>query len=100
MPQMAPAAFAKTRRDTRLRPDTSTTEYIIVMSLTSTYGATLPDAIVDTISFGRPTGSACMAVAPIEVPPEPPMLKTASNLPSSASSLARARAPMPMISSA
>jgi uncharacterized membrane-anchored protein len=74
MPQMAPAALAKTRRDTRLRPDTSTTEYIIVMSLTSTYGATLPDAMVDTISFGIPTGSACMAVEPMEVPPDPPML--------------------------
>ena len=36
----------------------STTEYIIVMSFTSTYGAVLPDAIVDTISFGTPTGSS------------------------------------------
>ncbi len=32
----------------------STTEYIIVMSFTSTYGAMLPDAIVETITFGTP----------------------------------------------
>jgi hypothetical protein len=56
-----------------LRPATSTTEYIIVMSFTPTYGPTSPDVIVETMSLGRPTGSACIAVDPIEVPPEPPI---------------------------
>ena len=57
MPAIAPAALARIRRDNGFSPAMSTTEYISVMSLTSTYGVVLPDAIVDTISFGTPTGS-------------------------------------------
>ena len=30
----------------------------MVMSLVSTHGATLPEAIVDTMTFGKPYGSA------------------------------------------
>jgi hypothetical protein len=100
IPPIAPAALAKMRRDRRFKPETSTTECIIVMSLTPTYGPTLPEAMVDTMSLGMPTGSAFMAVVPMEVPPEPPRLMTPSNLPSAASLTASARAPRPMISSA
>ena len=57
MPQIAPAALARMRRESGFSPAMSTTEYIIVMSFTSTYGAVLPDAIVETITLGTPTGS-------------------------------------------
>ena len=56
--QIAPAALARMRRDSGFSPAMSTTEYIIVMSFTSTYGAVLPDAIVDTMTLGTPTGSS------------------------------------------
>ena len=36
------------------RPRMSVTEYIMVMSLMSTQGATLPEAIVETITLGKP----------------------------------------------
>ena len=36
IPLTAPAALARIRRESRLSPATSTTEYIIVMSFTST----------------------------------------------------------------
>jgi len=55
-----------------VEPDTSTTEYIIVMSLTPTYGPTSPEAMVDTINLGMPTGSACMAVLPMTYHPSHP----------------------------
>ena len=42
------------------------------MSLGPTYGATFPDATVDTISFGTPTGSARIAGVTSAVPPDPP----------------------------
>ena len=32
----------------------SVTEYIMVMSLVSTHGATLPEAMVETMIFGKP----------------------------------------------
>ena len=49
------------RADTRLTPAMSTTEYIIVTSTAPTYGRVSPDATVETISFGTPTGSARIA---------------------------------------
>ena len=49
------------------------TEYIIAMSAGPTYGATLPDATVETITFGRPTGRARIPGVMIAVPPDPPM---------------------------
>ena len=55
----------------------STTEYISVMSLTSTYGAVLPEAMVETISLGTPTGSVRIAAVIIVVPPPPPRPSTA-----------------------
>ena len=45
----------------RLSPATSVIEYIMAMSAAPTYGATLPEATVDTITLGTPTGSACIA---------------------------------------
>ena len=42
------------------------------MSTAPMYGLVSPAAIVETISFGTPTGSARIACVAIEVPPEPP----------------------------
>ena len=60
------------RAETWFIPAMSTTEYIIVTSTAPTYGRVSPDAIVETISFGTPTGSARIACVAIAVPPEPP----------------------------
>src|SRR5690349_9112378 len=68
MPAIAPAALAMIRRLIRLTPATSTTEYIIVMSREPTYGRVSPEAIVETSSFGTPTGRARIAVAITEEP--------------------------------
>jgi hypothetical protein len=54
----------------------STTEYIIVTSTAPTYGRVSPDATVETISFGTPTGRARIAVVATDVPPEPPSART------------------------
>ena len=78
IPQIAPAALARMRRDSGFRPAMSTTEYISVMSLTSTYGAVLPEAIVETMTFGTPTGSVRIAAVIIVVPPPPPRPSTPS----------------------
>ena len=53
-------------------PCTSVTEYIMQMSLGPTYGRVSPEAIVDTITFGTPIGSARIACVASVVPPEPP----------------------------
>jgi hypothetical protein len=42
------------------------------MSLGPTYGRVSPEAIVDTITFGNPIGSARIARVTSVVPPEPP----------------------------
>ena len=73
IPAIALAALPRTWREIRFRPATSVTEYIIAMSAGPTYGATLPDATVETITFGRPTGSARIPGVMIAVPPDPPM---------------------------
>ena len=88
------------RRDNGFRPAISTTEYISVMSLTSTYGAVLPDAIVDTISFGTPTGSVRIAAVIIAVPPPPPSPSTPSNRPAAKSAGTSAHAPRCIVSTA
>ncbi len=72
MPARARAALAMIRAEIRLIPATSTTEYIIVTSTVPTYGLVSPDATVETISFGTPTGSARIAFVAIVVPPVPP----------------------------
>jgi hypothetical protein len=55
-----------------LRPAMSVTACIIVMSVGPTKPATLPEARVETISFGTPTGSARIASVTMAVLPEPP----------------------------
>ena len=70
------------RAEIWLMPATSTTEYIIVMSMAPTYGRVSPDATVDTTSFGTPTGSCCIAWVTSEVPPVPPMPTMPSSRPS------------------
>ena len=79
MPAIAPAAFAMMRAETLLTPEMSTTEYIIVTSTAPTYGRVSPDATVETSSFGTPTGSARIAGAAIDEPPEPPSARIPSN---------------------
>ena len=79
MPAMAKAALRSTIRLTLLRPARSVIDGIIIMSETSTKGATSPEASVETIIFGRPIGSARMPRVMIEVPPPPPIPMIASN---------------------
>ena len=68
MPQAAPAALASTLRMNGFSPIISVTEYIIMMSLVPTQGATFPDAIVETMIFGKPYGSARITVVDSVVP--------------------------------
>jgi hypothetical protein len=56
----------------RLMPWTSVTEYIMQMSDGPTKRFTSPDATVETMIFGTPTGNRCMAGVASDVPPEPP----------------------------
>ncbi len=83
MPAIAWAALPSTRRETALRPATSTTGYIIRMSLVPTYGATFPLAIVETMTLGSPIGSARIAGVIRAVLPLPPMPITPANRPAS-----------------
>ena len=86
------------RAETRLTPEMSTTEYIIVTSTAPTYGRVSPDATVETSSFGTPTGSARIAWAAIDEPPEPPSARIPSRRPSrvqAADDCLGARAPSP-----
>ena len=82
MPAIAPAALAMMRAETLFTPAMSTTEYIIVTSTAPTYGRVSPDATVETISFGTPTGSARIACVAIDEPPEPPSARIPSSRPS------------------
>jgi hypothetical protein len=60
----------------RLSPATSVTEYMSVRSTEPTYGATFPEATVDTTIFGTPTGRRCRAGVTRAVPPDPPSAST------------------------
>ena len=71
----------------------STTEYIIVTSTAPTYGRVSPEATVQTISFGTPTGSARIARVAIDVPPDPPSAMMPSSRPSACSSFTTSSAP-------
>ena len=73
MPAMQWAAFPSTADEMRLTPATSATLYIMVTSLHPTYGPTSPDAMVDTITLGKPTGSDLKAGAMRAVSPDPPI---------------------------
>ena len=82
MPAIAAAAFASMRAEIELTPAISVTDAIIVMSVLPIYGDVSPDAIVESINFGTPTGSARMALVAIAVPPDPPAARMPSNRPS------------------
>ena len=62
----------------------STTECMTTVSVSPMNGANSrrPDALGVTISFGTPTGSACIAAAPISPPSAPPRQSAPSSLPS------------------
>src|SRR5262249_58915633 len=72
MPISALAPLASTAREIELRPCTSATEYIMVMSAGPTYGPTSPDATEEIMTFGTPTGRVRMPGATSEAAPEPP----------------------------
>ena len=76
MPASACAALPSTCREIRFSPATSVTEYSIAMSDAPTYGATSPEATVDTMTLATPTGSARIAGVINAVPPEPPSPST------------------------
>jgi hypothetical protein len=63
MPTTAAAALSKTEIAMGLRPRMSTTECITSTSLEPTNGANArrPEALGETMTFGTPSGSACMA---------------------------------------
>ena len=85
MPQIAPAARESTCREIRFSPATSTMLGIITMSFTPTYCAVLPLARVETMSFGKPSGSARIPEVAMAVPPPPPSEITPSMRPSACS---------------
>ena len=78
IPTSAPAALTMIRVRIAFIPAMSTTEYIIVTSTGPKYGLVSPDAAVETISFGTPTGSRCIACVASVVPPVPPSAPIAS----------------------
>ena len=78
------------------------TECITVTSASPTNGANdrLPEALGETISFGTPTGSACMAAAPSRAPSAPPRHSTPRMRPSANSRRQVARTPSAISSTA
>src|SRR6185312_16273878 len=96
MPAMAAAALPSTRREIRLSPATSTTEYMTQTSLAPTYGDTSPEAIVETSSLGIPTGSAAITCAAIDDPPDPPAASTPFTRPAATNSATTTAAPRPI----
>src|SRR5690554_7907944 len=71
MPARAKAAFVNILVDMELRPDTSTIEGTIMMSLVTTYWDTFPEATVATITFGTPIGRALILGVTRDIPPVP-----------------------------
>ena len=97
MPAIAAAALAKMRRDSELRPATSTTLAARIRSLWPMIDRVSDAAIVETIIFGTPIGSARAAAEAIEVPPEPPIASRPSRRPSACSCAAITSAPRAMV---
>src|SRR6202007_420063 len=95
-PAMAAAALPRISREIRLTPDTSVTEYMTQTSLAPTYGDTSPDAMGETSSLGRPTGSAANTCAAMDEPPEPPAESTPLTRPCAARSATTSAAPRPI----
>ena len=100
IPAIAPAALVRIREEIWLIPEMSTTEYIIVTSVAPTYGRVSPEATVETMSFGTPTGRSRIACAAIDELPEPPTAAAPSRRPSACSRASTAAAPRPMASTA
>src|SRR4051794_40782273 len=92
MPAMALAPLASTEREIELRPCTSVTEYIMVISAGPTGGPTPPEATEERMSLGTPTGGERRAGAPSDAPPEPPAEMMPAILPWRCSQLAKASA--------
>ena len=98
MPAIAAAALSKIEREISLRPRMSITECMTVTSPSPTNGpnARRPEALGETISFGTPTGSACMAAAPSSAPSAPPRHSTPCTRPAPYSRRTTARTPSSM----
>jgi len=75
MPAIAPAALVRIAESIEFIPAMSTTEYIVVMSESPVKELMSPAAMVETIIFGNPVGSAEFRIALLanEVPPLPPI---------------------------
>ena len=95
IPVTAAAALSKIVREIGCSPRMSTTECITVVSDSPMNGpnARRPDALGETISFGTPTGSACIAPAPISAPSAPPRQSAPCSSPASYSRRQTARTP-------
>ena len=80
----------------------STTECITVVSVSPMNGANArrPEALGETISFGTPTGSACIAPAPMIAPSAPPRHSAPSSSPAAYRRRQTARTPASMRSTA
>ncbi len=63
------------------------------------YGSVSPDAIVESISLGTPTGSARIAPVATDVFPDPPSPRTPASSPDSKRSVTTAQPPRPSLSS-
>src|SRR2546429_582093 len=61
MPAIPAAAFVKIRSEILFIPAISTTEYITAMPLAPTSGRVSPEARVETMNLGTPTGSSRIA---------------------------------------
>ena len=74
IPTIAAAALSKIAREIGCNPRMSTTECMTVVSVSPMNGpnSRRPEPLGVTISFGTPTGSACIAPAPISPPSAPP----------------------------
>ena len=102
IPFTAAAALSKIAREIGCSPRMSTTECMTIVSVSPMNGANSrrPDALGVTISFGTPTGSACIAPAPISPPSAPPRHSAPSSRPSANSRRQTARTPASIRSTA
>ena len=84
-------------RETAFGPPTrSATEKRNAMSLLPMYGRMLPEATVETMSFGNPMGSPRMAMEPMAVPWFPPIAIAPSRRPDRKRSSRQRAAPAPI----
>jgi hypothetical protein len=76
MAEMADAALERIRLRMELIPAMSTTEYIMVMSVSSIYDLILPEAIVETMSLGKPIAQTLRIMVQAREEPELPAAET------------------------